>query len=206
MGRALVDSSVLLAVVVLIWLPLRRRMSAQFAHGLFLLVLLKLAMPIPASLALVVGRRASLRRAASGLSNWAVARCLRLCRRPRTRPTEPIVVASVARADRRRRDSGPRPFDAGPIARRDSSHAVAPMKAPTPLSTARAHPDDRLDGLVSTIPAGPIRSDPSLATRRLIHESLPVPDGSGWFQVDFEALRRTAGVRSCRSTGRSARA
>ena len=35
-----------------------------------------------------------------------------------------------------------------------------------------------------------------MATRRLIREALPVPDGSGWFPVNFEALRRTAGVRS----------
>ena len=34
-----------------------------------------------------------------------------------------------------------------------------------------------------------------LATRRLIRDALPVDD-SGWFPVDFEALRRTAGVRS----------
>ena len=46
MVRALVDSSVLLAVLLLVWLPLRRRMSAQLAHGLFLLVLLKLALPV----------------------------------------------------------------------------------------------------------------------------------------------------------------
>ena len=38
--------SVLLAVLLLVWLPLRRRMSAQFAYGLFLLVLLKLAVPV----------------------------------------------------------------------------------------------------------------------------------------------------------------
>ncbi len=33
-------------------------------------------------------------------------------------------------------------------------------------------------------------------TNRLIRESLPVTDGQDWFAVDFEALRRTAGVRS----------
>jgi hypothetical protein len=49
MVRALVDSSVLLAALLLAWLPLRRRMSAQLAYGLFLLVLLKLAMPVPAT-------------------------------------------------------------------------------------------------------------------------------------------------------------
>ena len=86
MGRALVNSSVLLAVVVLIWLPLRRRMSAQFAHGLFLLVLLKLAVPIPASWP-SWSADASLRRAASGLSAWAIAEDARARRRPRSRRT-----------------------------------------------------------------------------------------------------------------------
>ena len=47
MVRVLVDSSLLLAVLLLVWLPLRRRMSAQLAHGLFLLVLLKLVLPVP---------------------------------------------------------------------------------------------------------------------------------------------------------------
>jgi WD40 repeat protein/beta-lactamase regulating signal transducer with metallopeptidase domain len=46
MVRALVDSSVLLAVLLLFWLPLRRKLSAQLAYGLFLLVLLKLAVPV----------------------------------------------------------------------------------------------------------------------------------------------------------------
>src|SRR5262245_13345831 len=47
MTRALVDASALLAVVLAVWLPLRRRMSAQLAHGLFCLVLLRLAVPQP---------------------------------------------------------------------------------------------------------------------------------------------------------------
>ncbi len=72
MGRALLDSSTLLAVVLLIWLPLRRRMSAQFAHGLFLLVLLKLAVPFPASWP-TWSVDAPLKRVASGVSAWAVA-------------------------------------------------------------------------------------------------------------------------------------
>ncbi len=43
MARALVDASVLLALVLVVWIPLRRKMSAQLAHGLFCLVLLKSA-------------------------------------------------------------------------------------------------------------------------------------------------------------------
>src|SRR5260370_22013989 len=49
MERNLVDVSVLLAVVLVVWLPLRKRMSAQLAHGLFCLVLLKLIVPAPSA-------------------------------------------------------------------------------------------------------------------------------------------------------------
>ncbi len=47
MIRITVDAAVLLVVVGLIWLPLRRRISSQLTIGLFSLVLLKLAVPIP---------------------------------------------------------------------------------------------------------------------------------------------------------------
>jgi WD40 repeat protein/beta-lactamase regulating signal transducer with metallopeptidase domain len=46
MIRALVDTAALLALMVAIWLPLRRRVSAQLAHGVFCLVLLRLVVPI----------------------------------------------------------------------------------------------------------------------------------------------------------------
>jgi beta-lactamase regulating signal transducer with metallopeptidase domain/protocatechuate 3,4-dioxygenase beta subunit len=45
--RGLIDSTVLLAAVSLIWIALRRWMSPALVHGLFLLVLLKLALPFP---------------------------------------------------------------------------------------------------------------------------------------------------------------
>ena len=48
-GPEPVDASVLLVVLALVWLPMRRKMSAQFAHGLFLLVLLKVVVPVPVS-------------------------------------------------------------------------------------------------------------------------------------------------------------
>lgn len=47
MTRALIDASVLLALILVVWLPMRRRVSAQLAHGLFCLVLLKLIVPVP---------------------------------------------------------------------------------------------------------------------------------------------------------------
>src|SRR5271156_6088911 len=47
MSRALIDTSALFVLIVVVWLPFRRRMSAQLAHGLFCLVLLKLIVPVP---------------------------------------------------------------------------------------------------------------------------------------------------------------
>ncbi len=47
MTRTLLETCALLGLVLVVWLPLRRRMSAQLAHGLFCLVLLKLIVPVP---------------------------------------------------------------------------------------------------------------------------------------------------------------
>ncbi len=47
MVRAFIDTAALLAFIVVLWLPVRRRVSAQLAHGVFCLVLLKLIVPVP---------------------------------------------------------------------------------------------------------------------------------------------------------------
>ncbi len=47
MTRTLLETTALLGVMLVLWLPLRKRMSAKLAHGLFCLVLLKLLIPIP---------------------------------------------------------------------------------------------------------------------------------------------------------------
>ncbi len=60
MLRALIDASALLVVLLLIWLPFRKRISAQLGHGLFLLVLVKLIIPTPLpSFPLVAARQAT---------------------------------------------------------------------------------------------------------------------------------------------------
>ena len=46
MWKSLVEGTALLVIVGLAWLLLRRRASSAFLHGLFLLVLIKAAMPI----------------------------------------------------------------------------------------------------------------------------------------------------------------
>ena len=192
MVRALIDSSVLLAVVLLVWLPLRRRMSAQFAHGLFLLVLLKLAVPFPASWP-TWSVDAPLKRVASGVSAWAIADGPAAPpARPRSRPTDdPIVVASVPEPIVAAAVSIPAPKSQ--VVPEAPRAAIAPAKARTTLST----PAILMLAWTPVSAALLARFARSVwATRRLIRESLPIPDGSGWFPVDFEALRRTAGVRS----------
>lgn len=46
----LIDGSILFALLCLLWLPLRRRVSAQFGYCLFLLVLLRVVLPLQVTL------------------------------------------------------------------------------------------------------------------------------------------------------------
>jgi WD40 repeat protein/beta-lactamase regulating signal transducer with metallopeptidase domain len=72
MSRALVDTSVLLVLMLVLWLPLRRRVSAHLAHGLFCLVLLKLIVPIPVAWSWwPPAATESVRVAAERFSPWA---------------------------------------------------------------------------------------------------------------------------------------
>ncbi len=66
MARSLVDASVVLVIVFVVWLPLRRRISSQMAYGLFVLVLVKAAFPVPVELPAWVHRIVP-RSAADGL-------------------------------------------------------------------------------------------------------------------------------------------
>ena len=86
MSRALIDTSALFALIVVIWLPFRKRMSAQLAHGLFCLVLLKVIVPIPIAWP---GWEplASARQAADWVSAWA---------RPGAPASDPIAMVAVA--------------------------------------------------------------------------------------------------------------
>ena len=84
MIRAFIDTAALLALIVVVWLPVRRRLSAQLAHGVFCLVLLKLVVPVP------VGWSwwqpwASAQQAVERVGAWAIARP----------PTSPDVVTAA---------------------------------------------------------------------------------------------------------------
>ncbi len=72
MLRGLIESTLLLGAIGLPWLVLRRRISAQLSYGLFLLVLLDLALPISVRAPAWLGHR-SPRRAVDRLVGWGAA-------------------------------------------------------------------------------------------------------------------------------------
>ena len=76
MARAFIDTAALLALIVVVWLPLRRRISAQLAHGVFCLVLLKLIVPVPVTWGVVaaLGVGPASRRASLGVGDIPASR------------------------------------------------------------------------------------------------------------------------------------
>ena len=194
MARAIVDSSVLLVVIVLVWLPLRRKMSAQFAHGLFLLVLLKLAVPIPVAWT-SWNSGAALRLTAERLSNWATATPEVTPPSPRPDPPavdlteEPILVALPA----------PEPIVPRPEPRPVPSPLKVTVPRPQP-AIARTAWTWQAAGFVSWVVVMGFllgRFVRALAnTRSLLRDAATLPGDSCDFPVDLEALRKAAGVRS----------
>jgi WD40 repeat protein/beta-lactamase regulating signal transducer with metallopeptidase domain len=182
MGKSLIDVSVLLVLVTIVWLPLRRRMSAQLAHGLFCLVLVKLIVPAP-----IAWPEWTPGFSAKAASDW-VARWIPPAAEPNvasapepfTLPTTGDFEVSVADP------SGPLP--------------VVTTGAPTP--TVVAPRAARLSvsawlmigwGMVSLVLLARF-ARACLATRRFIQDAVLI--GPGSLPVDVEALQRMAGVRS----------
>src|SRR5690348_9211666 len=71
MVQGLIEATVLLFVVGLPWLLLRRRLSAQLSYGLFVLILLKLVVPIPLTVPAWLAQL-SPRHAADRLAGWGL--------------------------------------------------------------------------------------------------------------------------------------
>ena len=204
MTRALIDTSALFALIVVVWLPFRRRMSAQLAHGLFCLVLLKVIVPVPIAWSgwqpLV-----SARQAAEWVSAWA-------------RPGEPApnpAAHRVAVADdraggpaddgRRRGEPGGR-LDAA--ARRDrragglarpvaiparQSQRVAATYRSAGLAVVPGLDHDRL-GLCCVILLLARFLRAMVTTRRLMREAMPLRAES--LPIDLAALQRAVGLRT----------
>ena len=194
MLRSLVDASVLLALVLAIWLPLRRRMSAQFAHGLFCLVLLKLIVPVtwPGWVPDVAVRQAA--EHASALERFVASSraepgaglpALAPVPAALDLPTTGDLGSSLAEALAREATGTGAPDIASVDPNPRAASAPAALSLPAVLMLGWA-------ALAALLLARFLRS--VLSTRRLVREALPLePDG---LPIDVEALRRSVGVRA----------
>jgi WD40 repeat protein len=185
MTRSLIEVSVLLALVTLIWLPLRRRMSAQLGHGLFCLVLLKLIVPTPVTWP-EWAPGISARQATDWLAEWLRPLSEDRALAQATPPEPPFALPSTGDFEVNVADpTGPLPV-------------VTTNSPPRPVVT----PPSRLSlSAWLMIAWGVVTSFMLLrfarawiATRRLVEEAWPLGEGS--LPVDVEALQRVAGVRT----------
>jgi WD40 repeat protein/beta-lactamase regulating signal transducer with metallopeptidase domain len=200
MTRTLVETCVLLSVILAVWLPLRRRISAQLAHGLFCLVLLKLIVPMPLS-----GSEwrplAWWRQMTEGISAWA-------------QPDQPSAPSAQAGITTESPWSLPATGDLG--------ISLAEVASPQPVGTAFpsqlpdrtvARPPARADVVRTPAPTAlSIQAflmivwascavimlarfiGAMLRTRRLIRQAVPLC--SEWLPIDLESLRRAVGLRT----------
>jgi beta-lactamase regulating signal transducer with metallopeptidase domain len=187
MWRGLVEGSLLLAIACLVWLPLKRRVPAQVGYCLFLLVMLKVCVPVqvpvPAWLA-YVSPRYSLER----LVTWATT----------TSVGQPSIVAVGKPPDFELSEIEPHSRSFGMQgSERDGKGGVA-ERQPSTATAASAQPLSRSAWLMfawTTLVVG-------LATRfvmvqwrmrQLLAEAAPLDAAA--LGVDVELLRRLAGVR-----------
>jgi WD40 repeat protein/beta-lactamase regulating signal transducer with metallopeptidase domain len=199
MTRTLIEASALLVLILLAWLPLRRRMSAQLAHGLFCLVLLKVVIPVP-----LTGSGwqplSWARQATQRISAWAM---------PGERPTAPAFMVAA-------------PVPLAMPATGDIGASLTEVSAPQPLGTAPQAVilDESSDPPAhsSAVVPPPVRAPLSIQavlmlawsacvvlllarfarsvvrTRRQIHQAIPLQLGR--LPIDLESLRRAVGLRT----------
>ncbi|MDR3621740.1 MAG: M56 family metallopeptidase [Paludisphaera borealis] len=192
MGRALLDSSGLLVVVLVVWLPLRRRISAQLAHGMFCLVLLRLAVPqalpwpswLPAP---------SVRRVVERTAAWAWQAGDKVVDPPVATalippPVEPTDFELPTTGDLVASPTEAPPSTAVAGAVRDAS---PPARASSSTLSPRAWLMIAW-GAISLVLLGRFGRS-ALATRALIRDALPVDPE--WMPVDVGALEAAVGVR-----------
>jgi beta-lactamase regulating signal transducer with metallopeptidase domain/protocatechuate 3,4-dioxygenase beta subunit len=130
MLRGVVESSILLAAIGLPWLALRRRISPQLSYGLFLLVVLDLALPIPVNAPAWLARL-SPRHTAERLVGWATAEPPPAPAGPRSDPFAPAPPPpGLASAPARPRTEARTPTD--DIAPTAVSAVPAPSEPPGP--------------------------------------------------------------------------
>jgi WD40 repeat protein/beta-lactamase regulating signal transducer with metallopeptidase domain len=216
MTRAMVDGCLLLAVVLAVWLPLRRQISAQFAHGLFCLVLLKLIIPVP--LPVPSWQAADAPEATPAPTVPESAPAPAIARAPTaavlvpsttgdlgtnladaSAAPQPVVIAESAVvhtvAIDAMRDRPPQPvLITEPVVR----GAAAPARTSVPTSAApRRTPSIAAILLLAWVLGAAVLLLRFLwaliATNRLLQGAEPVR--SGWVPIDLDALERAVGLR-----------
>ncbi len=207
MLRGLIESTVLLAAIGVPWLAVRRRISAQLSYGLFLLVLLPLALPIPVTAPAWLARL-SPRGAADRLGGWAAIAPTPATAEPWSDPFAP----APPPPDLAAAPSGPR---------RDRFHGIAPT-ADSPSTPPSAPPGPAMADAPSPPPARVASEDatrPGLTTSAALmlawatavlgllarlawvhvrmHRRLrgAVPLGPHGLPIDLDGLRRLVGLR-----------
>ncbi len=198
MTRTLIETSALVCIILVVWLPLRRRISAQLAHGLFCLVLLKMMVPVPLTESgwqpLAWALEATERVAASVLPG-ASSPPRAVAASPATAwalPATGDMSASVTEV------STPHPVGAafqaassgGSGPRRTSVSQVGQSPATVALSVQAV----LMLGwacCASLLLAKFARA--TVRTRRLIRQAVPLPPGR--LPIDLDSLRRAVGLR-----------
>jgi WD40 repeat protein/beta-lactamase regulating signal transducer with metallopeptidase domain len=197
MTRTLLETTALLGVMLVLWLPLRKRMSAQLAHGLFCLVLLKLLIPIPVTGPAwqSVGWKLE---ATEWLSDWTspgeLSRPEPVAKSPDepwSLPTTGDLGASLAEV------SSPEPI-------RAVVQAVSPegagVSVTAPPVVERERPALRVQAVLMlawSCCAGLLLARFAWAmkrTRRLMRQAVPLPPDR--LPIDLDALPRALGLRS----------
>jgi WD40 repeat protein/beta-lactamase regulating signal transducer with metallopeptidase domain len=198
-ARGLIDTTVLLVLMLVVWLPLRRRVSAHLAHGLFCLILVKLIVPIPVSWSWL-GPIDSVRIAVERFASWAPATPTPNAPATVAEPVraEPVVLSTTgdvaatladAAPDQPIVITGPRGVDErsanGPKLQAQSARVAAPALSFQAWLMIGWAAGAAL--LLARLARGVVK------TRRLIREALELrPE---LLPVDVDALRRAVGVR-----------
>jgi WD40 repeat protein len=200
MTRTLIETCALLGLILVVWLPLRRRMSAQLAHGLFCLVLLKLIIPVPVAAtgwqplewARRVTERLSARTTLPSEGSPAGAATVSPTA-PWALPATGDVGTSLAEV------SSPQPVGAAlQAASPGGSGARAPSQAVAARSPARVVLSIQAVLMlgwacgVTLLLVNFVRS--TVRTRRLIRQAVPLP--AKWLPIDLDSLGRAVGLRT----------
>ena len=199
MTRTLLETCALLGLVLAFWLPLRRRISAQLAHGLFCLVLLKVIIAVPVAgplwRPLEWARQAAERLSARSLPDQGTLAATAVPESPTTVWSLPATgdvgatltevssrapLAAAPKAPPAGRGAGPRTIEAGAAAK----PARVALSVPAVLMLGWA---------VCVVLLLVNFGRAAVRTRRLIRQAQTLPPR--WLPVDLESLARSVGLR-----------